>query len=382
MRARLIIGLALVILAVPLIFLGLIDPLEGGLALLAATVLGVVARVVSGVPLPRLAWISLAVAWVLAGLTLLLAAVLTPEVIGDTVMNPMASLPTTITLWLYRVAVLVVLVGAVMYAVRMARALSHPPTTAPSGLAVTVTVLALVMLTAVGAGVAVVLSRVFASDPDFPLLSDDPQTSLHGTVAYYSPETDCVFLIAASGAAQRQLWCLPAEPTEVSMAKGKPIGPHLAWLTDGRLAVTMYRMQGKPGPDLQPGWERIIDPATGAVEEVATPPSPPPQVSRPTTDPQAGTISARGEEGNVLITVRKDGPERVLLDVQGNPETYRLGAAFWAPGGQWIAADDGRILVITPDEPSRTWILVDTLRGGGPEDDMDRFAVTSRDLLG
>jgi hypothetical protein len=56
--------------------------------------------------------------------------------------------------------------------------------------------------------------------------------------------------------------------------------------------------------------------------------------------------------------------------------------AFWAPNWQWIVADDGRILVITTDDPSTTRVLVDEPRGGrsggtiGPT-----FAVTADNIL-
>jgi hypothetical protein len=34
--------------------------------------------------------------------------------------------------------------------------------------------------------------------------------------------------------------------------------------------------------------------------------------------------------------------------------SYDLHAAFWAPNWQWIAVDDGRILIITPGAPPVT----------------------------
>ena len=55
-------GLVLSVLTMPLLMLGLIDPLEGGIALLAAGAMLAVTRLVGAVPLPRLTW----VAWVTA----------------------------------------------------------------------------------------------------------------------------------------------------------------------------------------------------------------------------------------------------------------------------------------------------------------------------
>ena len=45
----------------------------------------------------------------------------------------------------------------------------------------------------------------------------------------------------------------------------------------------------------------------------------------------------------------------MIAALQGPGEyTYGLGAAFWAPNWQWIAADDGRILIITTGHPTAT----------------------------
>lgn len=59
MRTRRIAAAVLGGLALPLLVLGLIDPLEGGLALLAAVAAVALAHVLSGVPVPRLLWISI-----------------------------------------------------------------------------------------------------------------------------------------------------------------------------------------------------------------------------------------------------------------------------------------------------------------------------------
>lgn len=58
MRAHRIIAIVLAVAALPLVVLGLIDPLEGGIALLGAIALGLVAWLLSVVPVPKLAWIA------------------------------------------------------------------------------------------------------------------------------------------------------------------------------------------------------------------------------------------------------------------------------------------------------------------------------------
>ena len=128
MRLRLITSLILGIVTLPVIFVGLIDPLEGGLALLLALGLGVAVRLLSGVPVPRLLWIAmvatlgvgvLVLALVIGGEASEAVREVGPEVPAP---NPL-NLGARILLWVYRIGVLVVLIWAIVYVVRIAQAL-------------------------------------------------------------------------------------------------------------------------------------------------------------------------------------------------------------------------------------------------------------------
>ncbi|WP_448002187.1 hypothetical protein [Agromyces bauzanensis] len=122
MRTRRIIAIIVAIAALPLLVFGLIDPLEGGIALLAAIVLGVVVWALARVPLPKLLWISLIATVALGALTLGLAMLGVEEATGDgTATNPI--FPLIWLLWLWRAGVLVVLAGAVLYIVRLFQSL-------------------------------------------------------------------------------------------------------------------------------------------------------------------------------------------------------------------------------------------------------------------
>ncbi len=128
MSSRLVVSLILGIIALPVIFVGLIDPLEGGLALLVAVGLGVAVRLLSGVPLPRLAWISM-LATVGVGILVLVLVIFavpseTVQEVGPevTAPNPLNA-GARILLWVYRLGVLLVLAGGVAYLVRIAQAL-------------------------------------------------------------------------------------------------------------------------------------------------------------------------------------------------------------------------------------------------------------------
>lgn len=87
MRARQIIGLLLAIVALPFLVLGLIDPLEGGIALIVGLLLGVAVWLISKVPVPRFTWIALAATIAVGALTLVLT--LPPVEVGpDMMANP------------------------------------------------------------------------------------------------------------------------------------------------------------------------------------------------------------------------------------------------------------------------------------------------------
>jgi hypothetical protein len=216
-------------------------------------------------------------------------------------------------------------------------------------------VVLLVILVAVVVLGLVVALQLAASDPAFPVLADDPDPSLRGTIAYYSLETACVRLIAAAGEPSRDVLCLPA-----STGKTQGFyGPLLAWLPDGRLQVTAFFQ----AEDLSfsRGWQKIVEIATGAVEEVpaAEVPAAPPEIAAPAAGPNGEQIEIRSDGGRVEIVLTGAGGSRSLLATKGDSE-YRIDASpTWSPDGRWIVVEDahGRILLITVGEPAVTRLL-------------------------
>ncbi len=102
--------------------------------------------------------------------------------------------------------------------------------------------------------------------PSFPSLSEAPDVSLHGTVAFISeakhpgdPQRQaCARIALASGAAARDVYCWsidePAQATAV-------------WGGKGRLLVTSFRAPKGDRPP-EPDWAKYVDVATGHGEEV------------------------------------------------------------------------------------------------------------------
>lgn len=122
MRGRHWAGLVLSVLTMPPLVLSLIDPLEGGMALLVAGVMLTMTRLIGNVPLPRLTW----VAWVTAavcGAVALAGAVIRWNELGG--MGP-EGMPWWIVVPLiaYEVAAVLTIVGGGWYVVRHIRTLT------------------------------------------------------------------------------------------------------------------------------------------------------------------------------------------------------------------------------------------------------------------
>ena len=125
MHARHVIGLVLAILTIPVVALGMFDPLEGGMAMLAAGVLVLVTWLTSRVPVPRLEWISWVATMTAAVISLTSAVLLrTAEVTG-----PGLGLPWWLVglIALYEAGVVVTFAGGIWYCLRLLRTVRDHP---------------------------------------------------------------------------------------------------------------------------------------------------------------------------------------------------------------------------------------------------------------
>ena len=128
MKGRLIAALAIAAVTVPVLVLGLFDPLEGGIALLIGGVLIVATRLVGRVPVPRLEWISWAAAVVIGAAAIAVAVAQGPRESAEGGLLSLSPLLVTLIIG-YEIAALATLVGGVQHVVRLARRVHHPPTT-------------------------------------------------------------------------------------------------------------------------------------------------------------------------------------------------------------------------------------------------------------
>jgi hypothetical protein len=104
--------------------------------------------------------------------------------------------------------------------------------------------------------------------------------------------------------------------------------------------------------------------------------------TQPTVSPDGRklTTTSDGMTGKVKVVLADDTGSRTLLSAHG-PGEYGLPLGYGAPNWEWVAADDGRILVITTDDPSTTRVLLADRggRSGGAEG--ATFAVTAENIL-
>ena len=126
MFTRLVIAMVVAVLNVPIILLGFIDPLEGGIALVVAAGVAAVVWLVSAVAPPRLAWISWLVTMAV-GVSAIAYVMWGPAAQESYGGNGLLSLPPllvgAVLAWIAGVGI--TLFGWAEYIVRLGRRLRH-----------------------------------------------------------------------------------------------------------------------------------------------------------------------------------------------------------------------------------------------------------------
>jgi hypothetical protein len=234
------------------------------------------------------------------------------------------------------------------------------------------------------AGVALVAFLVVSSlrglsAPDFPFLADEPDQSLHGTVAFVATTTNagqpdaqwCLYLASASGEHRRTVACREQLKSDAAWP------PIVAWLPDGRIELTHYAewVDYGQGDELAPKWRLLVDPGTGAAE--AVPPEEVPDTAPPPpTAAMLGeaTVRAVNEDGVAKLEITDTSGTRTLWSSEGGSSLWAIGTPTWSPDGKWLLVPDeaNRILLVTVDEPVLARVFLD---------EPASFAITPDDLL-
>jgi len=221
-------------------------------------------------------------------------------------------------------------------------------------------------------------------NPVFPSLADNPDPSLQGTVAYFATDTKCVRMVAAAGQPSRDVLCLSEE--ETFNPAQDTFGPLLAWLTDGRLQVTMFLWGERQAEAEAAGWwQKIVDVTTGAVEEVPAVevPNTLPETTEPAPGPNGERIEVTSGGGHVEIVLTDATGSRTLLSTVGNAEYTIKVPPTWSPDGRWIVVENGpgEILLITVDDPAVTRTLTTNAMSWLGWGGRTHLAVTGANLL-
>lgn len=115
--SRRIIARVLLIVSLPIVFLGLIDPLEGGIALLLSVATLSFAFLAAGYWPRKTLWVPFLLAIVVGAIALLVA------IFGlDRADNASPMFPLITLIWLYRALVVAALVGLAMEVIRIFKA--------------------------------------------------------------------------------------------------------------------------------------------------------------------------------------------------------------------------------------------------------------------
>ena len=235
--------------------------------------------------------------------------------------------------------------------------------------------------------------------PSFPSLQQSPDSSLHGTVAYLAGSqkfagavdksgtgsksglpTWCVRVVAAAGSPAKNAVCITSQELEGM------VGPQLRWRSDGRLEVTMFRSSGKSGTaPVGPGWQKLVDVRTGAVQDVAAANVPAAPTHADTrVAPKGERVAITNSNGHVEVLLKTSAGSRPLLSAKGNP-SYGMTVAGWSSDGKWLLVNDGRLLLVTVADPAETRVLVEDPAAYGDVDGAgitQTVAATSADVLG
>lgn len=178
--------------------------------------------------------------------------------------------------------------------------------------------------------------------PEFPLLGEQPDPTIPGTIAYVSNEPDgatCVHALPASGSeAPVELHCAEVRHGWIE---------RLAWTESGDLVMTGSGLRSDPHAQEM----LVVSYPEGSVldqtnvDHLA-------HLDEPVERPDGLRVFVRGDRhgDTVSVVVSDDGDERTVSEIATDGR-YELRSARWSPDGEWIlvADSEGRLLVVGVD---------------------------------
>ena len=195
--------------------------------------------------------------------------------------------------------------------------------------------------------------------PDYPSLSDRPDPSIPGRIAFVRfGERPCVHVVAAGGGDARRLLCSDEETWERGEVAW--FGGPIRWTRDGRIVVQAF---GPAGPEAI-----VIDPETGRVLERISVAEPLDERPLPGVDDvrsNGAKLLLRHSGGEAALGIAPvDASPREIARVSG-PPSYAFWEARWSPDGEWILVRDSNqdLLVVRATEGAPLRLLADRVSG-------------------
>jgi len=206
----------------------------------------------------------------------------------------------------------------------------------------------------IGLVVGLVLTLAIIPVPAFPLLADQPDSSIPGTVAFSRWESDgqCISTLPAGGGEEHLVIC----DQNIGFGEFTP-----GWTPDGLLIIEEFRANS----DLF----RLVDPETGdtvermtfEMESVAREPI---RINNFGVSTAGMTVEVDGPRGEPRLFVYGEStPERTVLAAEGGPADYWFNWAAWSPDAEWILVQDteGRVLIVSATGDPNPRILVEDI---------------------
>lgn len=199
--------------------------------------------------------------------------------------------------------------------------------------------------------------------PRYPSLSDDPDDSIPGTVAYVTSDNEsCLRTVLASGSDPQELGC------DDQMLQS------LAWAADGAILVIRFgdenrelvRLDAETGEEI----EAVSFASLSKTERRETREALGHRARMERGD--GASVRVRhgyegsgeyedSEESESVVVRHSDGKKQTILTAEGTGSRYGFETAQWSPDGEWVLVADsvGRLLIVAVEGASEARVLVD-----------------------
>ena len=196
---------------------------------------------------------------------------------------------------------------------------------------------------------AVVVVFGIRNVPSFPSLTDHPDRSITGVIAFIdrsNPDSRCINIVDAAGGPVRHV------PCDVTTSGS------LTWTPDGRLQVRRFAAGSSQFASIDPATATVTTTGTTLPNRLPGLVSPSTSQTRTFERLDGSTVRVRGHDGRPELRIVKGSSTRTILKAKG-PDDYGFDTASWSPDGRWILVRDSedRLIIVAADGPPQPRVL-------------------------